>query len=175
MNKPSCTPFRYIKTSCFFLALITLFSAARAQDTTLVYGDGNVIRAKGCMENEVKSGEWLFYYPQGSLSGVENYQGGKLHGKVIYFDVAGNKLAEENWCNGLQQDSSFYYYPNGQIEKAGIFADGQYEGSWTFFWENGQTKRLGSYVNGLPEGLWIFYSSKEVKEQEGYFSAGKED
>jgi len=69
----------FIKAGCFFFALITFFSVARAQDTTLILGQGNAIWARGCMENGVKSGEWLFYYPQGTVSGVENYRQGKLH------------------------------------------------------------------------------------------------
>ena len=159
----------------FLLSLIALSIAAHAQRTEKSYYEDGSIKAEGTLKNGYKSGLWYYYYPSGKLSSKENYIENQLDGQIKYFDDQENLIAIEKWSKGLQQDSSIYFYPDGQIEKGGIFANGMYKGKWLFYYNNGNLKRAGSYSNGLPAGSWTFYNEKGILVQEGYFEYGLEE
>ena len=105
----------------FFLCLLTISSTAVAQEIEKIYYEDGSIKAEGVQKNGIKSGHWYYYYPSGKISSDENYKEDQLDGTTKYYDDQGNLIARENWANGIQQDSSIYYYGNGQVEKKGVF------------------------------------------------------
>ena len=157
-----------------FLLAAPVSESFSQDDSTGYYPDGST-RFKGKLVDSLREGLWLFYYPGGTVSARVPYHKDLLHGKACYFDNHSNLIALENWSNGLQEDSSWYYYPNGILEKKGRFALSLHEGTWTFFYNNGILRQKGTYINGLPEGLWEFYNEKGIKVQQGEFKNGLED
>ncbi len=166
--------FRYKKYH-FLLSFVVLSFVSYAQRIDKLYYEDGSIKAEGILENGIKSGHWHFYYPSGELSSIENYRENQLDGTIKYFDDQANLIAIEFWNLGVQQDSSIYFYPNGKVEKRGVFEDGLYEGKWKFFYNNGNLKRTGSYSDGLPVGKWTFYNEKGILIQEGHFEHGLEE
>ncbi len=165
----------YNKYVFFILSLLILEKKdnAFAQEVTDYY-PGHEIRSKGVIVDSLKEGVWQYFYPDGRLEAIEPYLHNRLNGKVIYYDDRLNVIARENWQDGLQEDSSIYYYPNGKVEKKGVFHDGLYEGLWLFYYKNGKIKRTGYYRNGLPDGHWIYYSASSQKLQEGDYKMNLE-
>jgi antitoxin component YwqK of YwqJK toxin-antitoxin module len=159
---------------CICFLIITVVSVSLGQDTTSFYPDGT-IRFKGMMKDSLKEGTWMFYYPGGPLSAKIPYDKGEFNGLAYFYDNQSNLIGLENWSNGLQEDSSWYYYPNGILEKKGIFIHSMHSGKWEFYYNNGILKRRGTYIYGLPWGFWEFYNDKGIKIQEGQFKNGLED
>jgi antitoxin component YwqK of YwqJK toxin-antitoxin module len=163
------------KKYLFFLCFVTIFLDSAAQEIEIHYYPNGAIKSKGEMKNGIKSGCWLFYYPDGGLSAEEHYLKDELHGNVKYYDQSQNLIAIENWQFGYQQDSSLYFYPDGQKEKEGLFDDGLYSGRWMFYNPDGSLKKIGYYAEGLPNGTWKFYNIHGVLIQEGAFKNGMEE
>lgn len=46
------------------------------------------------------SGQWKFYFSNGTLQRTENYKKGKLNGEIINYDNEGNCITIEKWKNG---------------------------------------------------------------------------
>ena len=66
-----------------YLVFAHLTSEAQMEKTEY-YSTGQ-LRARGLMDNENKVGEWVYFYPFGVKSAIENFDHGVLHGVVIYF------------------------------------------------------------------------------------------
>ncbi len=69
--------------------------------------------SKGTTKNQVKEGEWLFYYKNGNLQTKGTFVAGELE--------------------GLQE----VYYENGQLRYKGNFKQGKRVGIWYFYNEDG--------------------------------------
>jgi antitoxin component YwqK of YwqJK toxin-antitoxin module len=162
----------------FFIFTVFLIgmagSSSSAQDTAGYYADGS-LRFRGRMMDSLREGLWIFYYPGGPVSAKMPYHLGELDGLAYYYDDHSELIALENWSNGLQEDSSWYFYPNGIVEKKGRFRHSLHDGKWAFYYISGVIKRIGTYINGIPEGEWEFYNEKAIKIQEGQFKNGLED
>jgi TonB family protein len=55
----------------------------------------NILESQGKYENGVLEGEWKFYFPNGNLSAIEVYDNG-VRKKEEYFEENGNPLADKN-------------------------------------------------------------------------------
>jgi len=137
------------------------------------YQDGK-LKAEGALVSGQKKGLWKYYYPNQVLSAEEFYKEDLLDGKRKTFDFEGKLQTLENWVDGVEEDSSFSYYPNGIVHRKGAYRNGLYEGVWYTYYENGKLKNQGSYKQGNPEGFWMFWNEKGIKTHEGNFLNGKE-
>ncbi len=149
---------------------------ALAQENYTEYYENGAKRVIGTKNDGVKVGRWDHYYPGGQISAKLSYRAGELDGNQFYY-AANDRIiiAREHWEMGLLQDSSSYYYPDGQLEKKGVYKQGLYEGEWVFYYGNGYLKRIGSYQEGLPEGSWEFYHESGAINQKGKLRKGKEE
>ncbi len=161
------------KSLCCFLVLNTT-AIALAQDTVKTYYDNGQIKSAGLMYNGMRQGCWQFYYPNQIANSEECYLNNQLHGKVKSYDFEGRIISIENYAYGLEQDSAFYYYPDGTLKRKGIFKDGLYAGAWLGYHENGGLSQSGAYNLGMPEGLWQFYDSEGLITHEGTYKEAKE-
>lgn len=156
-----------------YTVILLLFVVLPVRSQTNFYPNGQK-KATGELVEGKKTGKWVFFYPNGVKQAVEYYQNDELHGLVKNFDFDGNLLSIENWHQGLIQDSAFYYFPSGQLEKQGLYKNGQYDGYWTFYHPNGTLKRKLFYYHGAPNGEWKYFNDQGVLIQEGKFINGKE-
>lgn len=72
-----------------------------------------------------------------------------------------------------QFQTTYLYYPNGQIKQEQNFRNGAAHGRALFWHENGALAEKGEFRNGLKEGLWQWWSIQGHRIKEGYFIAGK--
>ena len=121
---------------------------AVAQDT--IYYDQGTVKAKGIIENDLREGKWIFYYPEGQLNAVFQYAEGQLSGIQYYFDWDGDTLAIESWDEDLLEGSSRYFHTNGKLEKFGEYQDGMYEGKWKFYDEEGNKSIRTRLLTEVP-------------------------
>lgn len=163
--------FKNIFLAFLFLA-INLYSFA--QDTVSYYYEDGAIKEKGILTDGQKEGCWTYFYPDGTKNATECYQNGILLGQVKNYDFHGNLISLENFVDGMESDSAFYYYSSGQVKRKGVYAQGLYDGEWLTYYENGGLKQKGSYLNGMPHGQWIFYNEEGMLTHEGHYKKAKE-
>jgi antitoxin component YwqK of YwqJK toxin-antitoxin module len=155
-----------------FTLLITI--EATAQPIVEYYENGQT-KHQGTMEAGKKSGKWEYYYPSGIKEAIEYFKDGRLNGTASNFDFEGNLITKENWFNGMLQDSSFYCFPGGIIEKKGVYKNSAYEGLWLFYYKDGTLRKSLEYQNGLPDGEWRYYNESGTLLQDGQYKNGLEE
>lgn len=65
-----------------------------------------------------------------------------------------------------------FYYPNGQLEKKGVYNYGEKEGIWLNYWHNGQLFRKGEYKGGVKEGFWTDFHENGQLWDVGFYKSG---
>jgi antitoxin component YwqK of YwqJK toxin-antitoxin module len=75
-------------------------------------------------KNNLRTGYWEWYYPNGKLW----YKG--------------------NFINGIQDGYWEFYYINGDLYKKGHYINGLEDGYWEEYHINGNLYSKGNYVNG---------------------------
>lgn len=73
-----------------------------------------------------RTGEWLQYYPDGSVCLRAEYLEGKLEGPFSY------------------------YHPNGRLQYEGRYHQDHRTGDWMVFNEDGSLKQIIAYKDGVP-------------------------
>lgn len=56
-------------------------------------------------EYKIKNGEFLFYYVDGIISGIESYENGKLEGAQVRYNSTGTLIAEVHYKAGIPDES----------------------------------------------------------------------
>ena len=67
-----------------FASLLIIVPLYAQRVTTELYNNGKV-RSEGVLNDGQKIGEWKYFYPNGNRMAIENYENGILNGAVTYF------------------------------------------------------------------------------------------
>ena len=163
-----------IKIVCWLSCTPLIFSQSIVTDITRDL-EGNIasIEYFSTVSKKVELIKLETYYPNGQVSLLESFFGGKK--------------------NGLHQE----FYENGKIKKKGQYKDGDENGLWTDYYteggvlrmyyantngkngsinewfENGEKKINGVYSEGLKHGIWISWFSNGLKESMVTYNKGK--
>jgi uncharacterized protein len=113
----------------------------------------------------VKSGVWKYYYDNGKVKSVENYE----NGEVTVFSEKGNKgeyfFLKDNAIHG----DVTLYYDNGPIKEKLKFAAGKRHGGRDLFFGDGTLKARYEYVDSKVQGpYFINFENGKLKERCGY-------
>ncbi len=108
---------------------------------------------------------------------------GRKQGHWLRTDKQGGKIFEGNFKDGLEVDTFYYYYPNGQVrirnvytvpgkicqhqafdEQGHMLAEGTYnqknrDGEWRLYNEQGKLVKIANYRMGIKEGIHIIFTS----------------
>jgi len=103
-----------------------------------------------------------------------NYQNGKLHGKMIYWNRKGQIVIESNYKNNLL-DGLEIEYENGQISMERNYSKGVQQGKETWWNENGQISHESNYSKGVLQGKNTDWHSNGQKLIEVNYIDGKKD
>ena len=152
----------------------------------------NVIEVEGRYENDTFEGEWRQYYKNGSVSLLENWKRGKLHGIHKYFNHEGELKDQGYFVNG-QKDGLWVHYhdqKHGNIrnisseenyrdgERHGLtksyYNDGSIRSKW--YWKNGIRHAVSKnyYKNGQLELKQTWDNNGELKSEINYSENGIE-
>lgn len=132
-------------------------------------------RAKGTFKDDLRTGEWIFYYPNGNIEQKGKYsKTGKATGEWKWYYESGKLLREEIYKGGKREGLMKEYKEDGSIITKGEYVDDMKEGSWYYEIEN--YKEIGNYRDGMPDSIWKAYYVKEDKLMfTGNFIAGDPD
>ena len=100
------------------------------------------IKSEGFFENNVSTGLWTFYYPNGKPRMAGEIRDGKNFGA---------------WT---------YYFDSGKKKMAGLIIEGKREGPWVIYYKNEAKQSEGKFISnifrGYLSGLIIRFMSKPI-------------
>ena len=73
---------------CWIWAVLSFNAGGHYLSDTTYYQNGT-IKSIGSDMNGKREGEWVFYYPEGTISAFFSYAAGSLHGMQIYLIITG--------------------------------------------------------------------------------------
>lgn len=164
------------------------------------FNSNGALKSIGTFDEKLKHavGYWKYFSP-GSYSDNEGLydEYGKEQGKWKYFDLYGRLKSVRTAKDGLLNDTSWSYYPNGVVEEYNIirngkingvsqgyhysgavsgkvsFRDDKRDGRFELYHENGFVRQKGAYKMDVPDGPFVEYFDNGVKQEEYIYVNGK--
>ena len=164
------------------------------------YNPATTIKSKGLFDaagNRI--GEWLLYYPDGSIQEKINYKEGKKNGIAQGWFKNGNPWYTEYYYNDLLDGLQTIYYYNGNLKsetkykadkKDGLskecfstglvrvtanFKEDKREGLTATYYKHGVTESVWNYKNDMAEGPLKNFSENSLVAEEGNAIEGKKE
>ena len=141
--------------------------------------------SEGTFNKDQRSGLWLYYNEDGTVTQEFTYANGVLNGRETKWVVsASDTLGKEyekfykdgvlngpatNWVNGFRSKMITYkqerpngpwvnWYPESdQIKEQGFHKNKIRDGLTTYYYENGNKMRQGNIKDGKEDGKWTIY------------------
>jgi len=116
------------------------------------------IKLSDGIENEegIKTGKWIYYYPNGQVASTGEYKNNKKSGVWKYFYENGNKQQAGIYVNNLPHGEWIWYYESGKIIRQEYFTSGLEDGEMFELSENGDTIVKGNFYSGQKQGVWTY-------------------
>jgi len=121
----------------------------------------------GFYKNELKDGDWKYYFDNGKVKEEGPYKDSKKQGHWISWTPYGFKDMEGDYINERPNGLWTYYYETGVKSMEQNFKDGKQDGKCSSWYENAQLKSTTSYslvkdpkgvrVESKPDGKWTYY------------------
>lgn len=133
-----------------------------------------MLRAEGNYTNNVRTGLWKFYHPNGQLEQIGKYDAkGRGTGNWKWYYDDGTLRRDENIFEGIHEGDYVEYDHDSTILLKGNYVDDIKEGHWVEG-ENGYREE-GDYLEGVRDGIWKYYYSGDLLYFEGKFVDGTPD
>lgn len=155
-------------------------------------------KTEGSYKDDVRIGEWTYYFENGSVEQTGTYNvNGKVHGVWKWYYVTGGLRKEEVFSNGLRNGPSteydsdrniiaqgdfaydledgFWYYDENGSRKEGEYYAGEREGVWNYYFRDSTLRFTGSYIDGYPDGKHIHYYDNGNIRQTGKYVVGRKE
>lgn len=84
------------------------------------YFDFGTVKSTGAYMNNIKSGIWRSYHPNGKLMLVTRYKNGVMHGYRVGFDESGKEIGRVYYYNGRKLEGDELKEKLAQMKKLGI-------------------------------------------------------
>lgn len=129
------------------------------------------------MSPELIKNGYLFkdYYKSGalqmkgvSLSATEEV----YHGTMLWYFENGNVFQVVNYNKGALDGKRTVYFNNGSVKNNRFYDNGTINGPWESYYMNGMIKERGHYSMGEKHGIWTYYNQEGEMTERGEFSAG---
>lgn len=109
-----------------------------------------------------------YYFPNGRIMSLANYNNGKLDGVSKTFNESGIMLKEFNYKDNMRNGRCVTYYPNGNVESSIMYRNDAVSGEYVTYTENGSI-----IFDGTMEGE-IFTGTVNQYNGEGVIMTTKE-
>lgn len=134
---------------------------------------GQQIEAMVGMVQEIKEGQTLYFYPDGSLKVEAFYKAGKLHGPWRFYSSEGKKLYHSWFIEGKRAGKCCAYYLEGALYSVLGYVDGLQEGRQLHYYPDGTLKTIEIYKKGVLNGVVRVYYGNGQMQKEQHFVDGK--
>ena len=141
-----------------------------------IYEGPNLKFDKAIGKNDIKgkkTGEWMFYRKDNSLSAKMYFKNGKREGlKKIYWEN-GNVYTIANYINGKIEGIDKTYYKDGSIAYSIPYKNGLKNGEEKKYKNNGTIYSIKNYKNDALHGVSIDFDSDGEISKNGTYENGK--
>lgn len=133
------------------------------------------IETEGVLNGRKRTGNWRYFYPDGTLMSEENYKEGKLEEEQLVYYPDGQVTEFSVYKNGLLDGVCSKYSSKGILIEEITYTKGKPNGLAKYFELNGDLKEVGHYKDGKRVGKWEYYMEGEIasdlekkKKKSGY-------
>ena len=137
---------------------------------------------EGQFRDGIPYGEFLYYYPSGSIKTrsiisdqgkvarvITCFPNGKKMASGIYIqekrdsiwqffsDYDGSLVSEERYSAGIKQGISNTFYPDGILAETVSWVNGKREGIWEQYFTDGKIKLRGNFKEDEKEGPFLIF------------------
>jgi antitoxin component YwqK of YwqJK toxin-antitoxin module len=137
---------------------------------SMLKNSSDALKAEGVYEDNIKVGEWIYYYEGGMIEQRGSYQDGKPSGTWKWFYESSKILREEEFTKGRENGNLVEYSDTGSIITQGQYINGLKDGLWMY--EMGDNRETGEYADGKKHGMWYHYYLDGELNFEGEFVDG---
>lgn len=103
-----------------------------------------------------------YYYPNGKVKSLVNYNNGKLYGRSKTFNESGVLLTDFNYKDNARNGLCITYFPNGNTESSFMYDNDVIAGQYQTFTKEGKPIFNGTMYNGLFTGTFNQYDENAM-------------
>ena len=127
------------------------------------------IEEKGSFRNNMREGEFLKYWPDGSIKQQLNYKGDKLDGLNYTFHPNGVKSGIFPRNNNISEGMEEEYNPAGKLFSRTLYKNGKIEGPVVFIDYINGFRSETPYINNKCQGMMTEYWLNGIKKTEAMY------
>jgi len=121
------------------------------------------ITAKGRYVDTKKQGSWVTSAKESLLpQTIIEYKDDMMHGVFASFDYENNLRQLTYYEYGKKHGKSYYYLPNGSIEKIEEYKNDTANGRFVEYYENGNILKEVFYLSGKKDSIASLYNSDGI-------------
>lgn len=102
----------------------------------------------GMLNDSIKNGLWIEYYPNKVIKSIEFYIDGELQGPFLLFYENGNLKFESQIMNNEFEGERIVYFDNGKVQNKGYFLNGKQDSIWEFYLYCGGLDKMLRFEKG---------------------------
>jgi antitoxin component YwqK of YwqJK toxin-antitoxin module/Tfp pilus assembly protein PilF len=169
-------------------------NAAGLEDGTweYFYGRTGKLLSKGTYTNGLRTGEWIWYYENGTVkerskfrnglregeseqffsngltSFKATYEKGLVEGEYTAYDISGYKTQQASMFHNQLNGLATAYYENGAKKAELNYLNGKLNGEFTVYTLDGKVSKKINYVNDLRQGNAKEYFEGKLQSEGDY-------
>lgn len=137
------------------------------------YYSNGLKSAEGIINKEGRHGEWKFYFVNGALKSIQNYENGTRKGTYEkYFPNGTLEIKYAFNDQGLSEGYYRNYYRNGDLFRQGYLQDGDRDGPWASYHRNGNISSESFNSGSELQGFYTSYDVKGKPYRSTYYEDG---
>ena len=141
------------------LQSVLAFSNQGTAADAKIYHPNGFLAAQGIYINQQKEGLWQFYSAvvNGYLVNKESYSNNLRNGESVKLYHDGTVAEVMNYENDIASGEWIKYHSNGNINLKTTIKNGKIDGEFEAWFEDGQIQFSGAYKQDRREGKWLIY------------------
>lgn len=125
---------------------------------------GDRLAIDGWYFDGLQDSTWKYWYINGKLKEVSNWEAGNRHGKTTLYDKGGSIVSETNYKLGSNEGLQIIYHSNGKVKSVAQYHNGVWHGNVTTYSKKGIRKRILEYKEGRKVKTEPNHDPKESKK-----------
>ena len=135
------------------------------KQTNIPFSGESIGRVQGIIKEGKFDGIVNFYFKNGSLQKVVNYQSGKIEGvEEVYFEN-GNLKQINNYTGGKKNGMHQEFFGSGQLNYEANYVNDMLEGEAVYYFKSGKVSVTSSFKNNERDGEQIIYWDNDNDKQ----------
>ncbi len=131
-----------------------------------------VVTESGFLLDNVRTGLWTSYHPDGRPSLMQHFINGKLNGPAVSMDTRGQITAQAYYTDGVY-DGMMSTYRFGRVQEQIPYRMGQVHGVLKRFYPNGKLLEEAEYADNQQHGYYRRYDEDGVMNLEYVYEHGE--